>query len=405
MGSSEWPVRPEPGRARSAPSRRTLDCVPAPGNSIKSPDLFVGRILGIPIYLGPSWFFVALLLTVLYAPDVEQAVIGIGGRSYLVSFCFALLLYGSVLIHELGHSVVARSLGLPVRRITLHAFVGLSEIEKEPPTPAKEALVAVAGPAMSVLLAVGAAGLVPQLERGTIPRVLAVGLMLSNAIIAVLNMLPGLPLDGGRVFRAVVWQVSSNPLRATTTAAWAGRVVGIAVGVGGTAWGNRQGGSSALYNTVVSVLVGWFIYAGATSSLRAARVQAVLPNLQARTLTRRAMPVAADLPLAEALRRLGLASARAMVVVDGEGRPTAIVSEAAVAAVPETRRPWVSVGTLAKAVGTEETIDVDLAGGELLAALQASPAEDHLVTEASGRVYGVLSASDVAAAISGPTTR
>ncbi|MEP6463090.1 MAG: site-2 protease family protein [Frankiaceae bacterium] len=378
--------------------------MPAPG-SVKSPDLFVGRILGIPIYLGPSWFFVAVLLTVLYAPDVERAVSGIGGRSYLVSFSFALLLYGSVLIHELGHSVVARWLGLPVRRITLHAFVGLSEIEKEPPTPAKEAMVAAAGPAMSVVLAVGAAALVPHLERGTVLRVLAVGLMISNAIVAVLNMLPGLPLDGGRVFRAAVWRVSHNPLRATTTAAWAGRMVGITVGLAGTAWGNRVGGASALYNTVVSVMVGWFIYAGASSALRSAKVQTVLPQLQARTLTRRAIPVAADVPLAEALRRLALASARALVVVDGQGRPTAIVSEAAVAAVPENRRPWVDVGTLARSVSPDTTVDADLAGAELLSALQAAPAEDHLVTEANGRVYGVLSTSDVAAAISGAAPR
>ncbi len=377
----------------------------APGNSAKSPDLFVGRILGIPIYLGPSWFFVALLLTVLYAPDVERAVGGIGGRSYLVSFSFALLLYGSVLIHELGHSLVARRLGLPVRRITLHAFVGLSEIEKEAPTPAKEALVAAAGPAMSVVLALGAAGLVPQLERGTVPRVLAVGLMLSNAIIAVLNLLPGLPLDGGRVFRAAVWQVSRNPLQATTAAAWAGRVVGIAVGVAGIGWGSRSGGSAGLYNVVVAVFVGWFIYAGASGALRSAKVQTVLPHLQARTLTRRALPVLPDVPLAEALRRLTLASARAMVVIDGDGRPTAIVSEAAVAAVPEARRPWVGVGTLARSLGAGTTLDADLAGSDLLAALQAAPAEDHLVTETGGRIYGVLNTGDVAAALSGAAPR
>lgn len=379
--------------------------VSAPGNSVRSTDLFIGRILGIPIYLGPSWFFVALLLTVLYAPDVERAVTGIGGGSYVVSFGFALLLYGSVLLHELGHSVVARSLGLPVRRITLHAFVGLSEIEKEPPTPAKEAMVAAAGPAMSVVLALGAAAMVPRLESGTIGRVLAVGLMFSNAIIAVLNLLPGLPLDGGRVLRALVWKLSASPVRATTIAAWSGRGVGITVAAVGVGWGARIGGSAGLYNTVVAVLVGWFIYAGASGALRAAKVQGVLPHLQARTLTRRAMPVAADLPLAEALRRLALASARAMVVVDGDGRPTAIVSEAAVAAVPEGRRPWVAVGTLARSLEPGSTLDADLGGDDLLNALSATPAEDHLVTEASGRVYGVLNTADVAAAISGAAPR
>lgn len=378
--------------------------VPARGGSVPSPDLFIGRVLGIPIYVGPSWFFVAVLLTVLYAPDVERAVGGIGRGSYVVSFGFALLLYGSVLLHELGHSVVARGFGLPVRRITLHAFVGLSEIEKEPPTPAREALVAVAGPAISLLLAGAAAAVLPLLERGTIPRVLAVGLMLSNAIIAVLNLLPGLPLDGGRVLRALVWRLCKRPLTATIAASWAGRVVGVGVAVAGLVWGAGEGGGLLVYNTLVAALVGAFIFAGASASLRTARMQSILPRLRVRGLTRRALPVAADLPLAEALRRLAAASGRALVVVDSAGEPTAIVSEAAVTAVPEARRPWVSVGTLARALTPGASIDADLAGADLLAALAANPAEDHLVT-ASGRVYGVLCTSDVAAAVSGAPTR
>lgn len=379
--------------------------MPPPGRPPRSPDLFVGRLLGIPIYLGPSWFFVALLLTVLYAPDVQHAVLGIGAASYVVSFAFALLLYGSVLIHELGHSLVARRLGLPVRRITLHAFVGLSEIEQEPQTPAREALVAAAGPAMSLILTGAAAAALPLLERGTIPRVLAVGLMLSNGIITVLNLLPGLPLDGGRVLRAVVWRVRRNALTGTTVAAWSGRVVGVVVATAGFLWGYRDGGGTALYNTIVSIMVGAFVYSGASATLRSARVSAALPSLRARAMTRRALPVTADVPLSEALRRLALDSARALVVVDADGRPAAIVSEAAVAAVPESRRPWVGVGTLARTLAPGTSIDADLSGVDLLSALQSVPAEDYLVTEASGGVYGVLSASDVAAAMSAAGAR
>ncbi len=370
-----------------------------------SADVFVGRIVGIPIYLGPSWFFVALLLTVVYAPDVEAAVAGIGNASYLVSFGFALLLYGSVLVHELGHSVVARWFGLPVRRITLHAFVGLSEIGEEPPTPAREAIVAAAGPAMSVAIALGGAALLPVLERGTIPYVLTIGLALSNALVAVLNLLPGLPLDGGRVLRAAVWRISRNPLTGTTVAAWAGRVVGVAIATIGFLYGTLSRGGVSFYNVVISILIGAFVFSGATAALRSAQVRAVLPRLQARALTRRSLPVTADLPLAEALRRLGLDAARALVVVGPDGSPTAIVSEAAVAAVPEQRRPWVNVGTLARAIEPGTSIPADLAGADLLDALRATPAEDYLVVEDGGRVYGVLSAADVAAALNAPAAR
>lgn len=362
-------------------------------------------MLGIPVYLGPSWFFVAILITFANAPGIADTLPGIGNGAYLVSFTFALLLYASVLIHELGHSLVARRLGLPVRRITLHAFVGLSEIEKEPPTPGREALVAAAGPALSLVLAGIAAGLLPVLDRGTVPRVLAFGLLFANGVVAILNMLPGLPLDGGRVLRAAIWRISHNPMRATVAAAWAGRVLGVLIAVLGFAWATRRPGDVALYDVVVSFIVGAFVYTGATATLRAARVRAALPALRVRDLARRALPVAADVPLAEALRRLQADSARALVVVDGEGRPTAIVSEAAVSSVPEPRRPWVEVGTLARSLRDEHRLDADLAGSDLVTALQAAPAEEYLAVEADGRVYGVLVARDVAAAMSAASVR
>lgn len=375
------------------------------GEPARRGNLYVGRVLGIPVFLGPSWFFVAALITFANAPGIQSSLPGIGNGAYLVSFVFALLLYLSVLIHELGHSLVARRLGLPVRRITLHAFVGLSEIEREPPTPGREALVAAAGPALSLGLAGLAAALLPLLEHGTVPRVLAFGLLFANGIIAVLNLLPGLPLDGGRVLQAAVWRVSANPVRATVAAAWAGRVVGVAIAVLGFFWGTRGAGSGSLYDVVVSLIIGAFVFSGATAALRAAKVRAVLPELRARELTRRALPVAANLPLAEALRRLQLDSARALVVVDHAGRPTAIVSETAVSQVPVARRAWVEVGTLARSLTEGSQLGADLAGGDLLAAMQAAPAEDYLMVEPDGRVYGVLAARDVAAAMSAAGVR
>lgn len=363
--------------------------------------LFVGRVFGIPIYFAPSWFLIAALLTVIYAPTVEQSVGGTGGGvSYLVAFGFAVLLYASVLVHELGHSLVARAFRLPVRRITIHAFVGFSEIEQEPPTPGREALVAVAGPAVSVLLAVVGALSTQLFPPGGIPRLLSTALTLSNALIAVLNLLPGLPLDGGRVFRALVWRVSKSQVTGTTVSAWVGRVIGVALGVGGTIWAVQRQTPNALYDVLVAILIGSFVWSGASSALRSAKLRTALPDLAARRLTRRALPVAADLPLAEALRRLGIDGARALVVVDAAGRPTGIVSESAVAATPPPRRPWIAAGTLARTLAPGLTLTTELAGADLLRALQAAPAEEYLVVEPSGEVYGVLSTSDVAEAMS-----
>lgn len=371
----------------------------------RGPDLYIARILGIKVFLGPSWFFVALLLTVFYAADVAAYVPGLGARSYVVSFGFALLLYGSVLLHELGHSLVARRFRLPVRRIVLHAFVGLSEITEEPPTPLREALVAAAGPVVSAATAVAAAVAVPVLPPASVPRFLAGGLAVTNAVIAVLNLLPGLPLDGGRVLRALVWRISRDPLRATRVAAWCGRGVGVAVALGGVLLSYGRGGTVGVVNVAVALLIGVFIWSGATAALRGARVRGVLPSLRARTLTRRALPVAADLPLAEALRRLGEDRARALVVVDASGTPTGIVNEAAVSTVPDPRRPWVTVGSLARGLAPGMRIGADLAGPDLLDALRRAPAAEYLVLEPDGRVLGVLANSDVADAISAAGVR
>ena len=361
--------------------------------------MFAGRVFGIPVYVGPSWFLVALLITMLYAPTVERWVAGIGAARYLVAFCFALLLYFSVLLHELGHSLVARALGLPIRRISIHGFVGLSEIEREPETPGREALVAAAGPAVSLVLAAAGVVGVRLLDVGTVPWLLISAVTVSNLLVTVLNVLPGLPLDGGRVLRAAVWRASHNALTGTTVAAWAGRVVAIAIAALGVLWALRSGAtdSSALFDAFLALLIGAFVWSGATASLHSAKVRAVLPELSARGLARRALAVPADLPVAEALRRLSLDGAQALVVVDSSGAPTAIVSEAAVSATPEVRRPWLSVSTLARGVTPGMRLRDDLSGVELVQALQENPADEYLVVDAAGGLHGVLVAADVAA--------
>ena len=143
---------------------------------------------------------------------------------------FVVLLYVSVLIHELSHSLVARSYGLPVRRILLYPLGGFSEIEREPPTPGREFLVSAAGPALSLALA--AAGLRPD-ARGPgghhRPVRWSSQLAWANLVVGIFNLLPGLPLDGGRMLRAVIWKLTGRQSTATIAAAWAGRVLAVSL--------------------------------------------------------------------------------------------------------------------------------------------------------------------------------
>lgn len=361
----------------------------------------MGRPFGIPIYVSPTWFVVAALITWWYAPVVQHRLPQIGAGSYGVAFCFAVLLYLSVLVHELSHSVVAQRYGLPVRRITLYMLGGVSEIEEEPQTPGREFLVAFAGPLLSVVLAVISYLIYAYTAVSGVPEVLVYELALSNMAVGVFNLLPGLPLDGGRILRAGVWKLTGKPMAGTLAAAWAGRILAICVlcvpFVAASARGTDPAWSSVLWATVLA----GFIWLGASQSLRLVRIRERLPSLQARRLARRAMPVTADVPLAEAMRRAEQAQAGAIVIVDHEGAPLALVNDAAVRATPDHRRPWITASTVARALQPGLRISADLAGRQLVEAIRSAPAPEYLLVEPDGSVFGVLVTADLDRAFAG----
>jgi Zn-dependent protease len=363
----------------------------------------MGRPFGVPVYVAPSWFIVAALITWVFGGQLERVLPELGGTRYLVSLFFAVAFYASVLVHELAHTVAALRFKLPVRRIQLQFFGGVSEIEKESETPGREFVLAFVGPLLSLVLSgVFYLGLF-AVEPGTVPAVLLAGLMISNLIVAVFNLLPGLPLDGGRMLRAVVWKISGRPMTGTVAAAWTGRALAVAVLIGmpllsyAGGYGAEEGfgGVDSITDALLAAILAAIIWTGAGNSLRMARLRERLPELSARALTRRAVPVSTDTPLSEGLRRANEAGARALVVVDGQGEAVAIVREAAIAGVPEHRRPWVAVSTLAQDVTEGMRVWAELAGEELLEHLRATPATEYLVVEESGEIYGVLSAGDV----------
>lgn len=362
--------------------------------------VLIGRPFGVPVYVTPTWFLIAALITYYFGPTVEDQVPTIGQWQYAVSFTFALLLYLSVLIHELSHTVVALHFGLPVRRISLYLLGGVSEIEKPAPSPGQEAGIAVAGPLVSLLLAALGYGVTKTLEPETVGLVLAKALAFSNLTVGIFNLLPGLPLDGGRVLSAAVWKGTGQRQTGAVAAAWCGRVVAAVVLLTPSLLSRHQGRDPDLVDLVYGALLASFIWIGASQSLAAAKVQRKIPSLSARALTRRAIPVPFDTPLAEALRRLAESGARGLVVVSADGTPVGIVNEAAVRATPENRRPWVPVGDLSRRIHPDHVVAATLSGEELVRALTRLPASEYLVVEENGEIYGVLASSDVERAVS-----
>ncbi|PBC64898.1 peptidase [Streptomyces sp. Tue6028] len=366
--------------------------------------LLMGRPFGVPVYVAPSWFLVAALITWVFGGQLDRVLPELGAARYLVSLFFAVAFYASVLVHELAHTVAALRFKLPVRRIQLQFFGGVSEIEKEAETPGREFVLAFVGPLLSLVLS-GVFYLAMQtVEPGTVPGVLLAGLMISNLIVAAFNLLPGLPLDGGRMLRAVVWKVTGKPMSGTVAAAWFGRALAVSVLIGlplltqsglvGDA-PDDIGGMDTVTDALLAAILAAIIWTGAGNSLRMARLREHLPELRARSLTRRAVPVETDTPLSEALRRANEVGARALVVVDADGEPLSLVREAAIVGVPEHRRPWVAVSGLAQDLTDGMRVSAELAGEELLDVLRATPATEYLVVEESGEIYGVLSAADV----------
>jgi CBS domain-containing protein len=255
---------------------------------------------------------------------------------------------------------------------------------------------------VSLLLAGAGVGLRPLFDGGSLSGRMVENVAITNGLIAAFNLLPGLPLDGGRVLRAILWRLGGDLGRATVAAAWAGRVVAVVVVPFVFAVVLPWAGYGADYatNLIYSAVVGGYIYALATFALKRSQAMSRLPRVSVVGLARPALRVPADMPVAEAVRRAHEANARGLVVVDAADRIEAVVSEAAVTATPEQRRPWITVGSLAKRIEPGLVLDVHLRGEQLLDAMRAHPAAEYVTRDPATGEVRVLVSDDVAKALS-----
>ncbi len=372
----------------------------APSGGAGYGGLLLGRPFGVPIYISASWLLFVAFITVQFAPVVASAVPGIGTARFVVAAAFGVFLGVSVLAHEVAHCVLARRFGIPIERIQLSFLAGHSALAREPETPGRSAGVAFAGPATNLVIGAGAFFAYRGLPGGSIGSVLTAGLSYSNLLVGVYNLLPGLPLDGGQLLRALLWRVTRSPRTGTVGAAWAGRVIaGSTAAFGLYLISTRR--TDVEFSALWAMVIAAMLWVSSTQVLRQQALRDRLPGISARALSRSSISVSADLPLAEAVRRAQEAHAQGIVIVDDDGRPTGVVREAAVTAMPAPRRPWVTTGSVARHVSTSELINAAWSGEELLARLQQAAASEYVVVDPAGAIYGVLAAVDVARALSG----
>ncbi|HEY9780457.1 MAG TPA: site-2 protease family protein [Leptolyngbyaceae cyanobacterium] len=255
----------------------------------------VGNLFGIPFYVARSWFLILGLVTWSYASGLAAQFPALGGGlPLLLGLVTALLLFASVLAHELGHSFVAIKQGISVKSITLFLFGGLATLEKESKTPTEAFWVAIAGPLVSILLF----GIFTAVNA-TIPLAAPLAVLLGtlasiNLALAAYNLIPGLPLDGGNILKALVWKITGNPYKGVVFASRVGQLIGWLAIASGLIPLLTYGSFGNFWN----LLIGWFLLQNAARAASSATVQERLNNLTvADAVTPDSPVVSASLPL------------------------------------------------------------------------------------------------------------
>jgi len=353
----------------------------------------IGRISGIEIGLNYSWLFIAALITISLAghfhdvnPTWNPGVI------WAAAILTSVLFFVTLLLHELAHSLVGQALGLKVKAITLFALGGVSQIEDDASDAKTEFWVAIAGPLASLIIGFGCLGLAVLLgwRRSNEPQTLATAVLVwlgyINIALAVFNMIPGFPLDGGRVLRAILWAVTKNARRSTQIAARIGQVVAVLFMLDGI-WQALEGGSlSALW----MVFIGWFLLDAARASYAQADVTAVLDGLTvSRLMARDCVTVDRRLSLQAFIDMYLFRNSQRCFAVEDHGELVGIITPRDVRAVRRDLWDKTSVGDTMLPIAEAHTVAPDTPALEALK-LMARYDVNQLPVVVNGKLLGMV---------------
>jgi Zn-dependent protease len=364
----------------------------------------LGRIAGVPVVLAYSWFVIAAFTVIVYGPTLQlrQPQLGIG--AYLVAFAYSVLLLLSVLVHELAHALTARAFGWPSQKIVLNLWGGHTQFEAFTATPARSVAVALAGPAANFVLAGAAWLIVFGVHLTGVADILVNIFMWANFLIAVFNVLPGLPLDGGRIVESAVWKATGSQEKGTIAAGWTGRAIVAGIVLLAVVVPLAQGQQLDLPFTMVTLLVAVFLWQGASASIRHAGFRSRLPEVVAGRLARPAVGIPNFASVDEAVRA-GAEAGVAVVLCSPDGKPQGVVDPSAIERVPAPARATTPVTAVGYALAPGAYVPDSAAGQELIQYLAQLAGTEYAVVDAAGRVTGLLSQRDVVAAISGRPLR
>ena len=360
------------------------------GSSIR-----LGKILGVPLGVHYSWFLVFLLVTFILSRQLAQDYSSWSSyEHWLVAIATSLLFFISVVVHELSHSLVAIWRGIPVKGITLFVFGGVSQISHEARRPSTELLVAGVGPFSSLLLGALFGGLTFILKPlNEHLFAMASILVWVNIALGVFNMMPGFPLDGGRILRAVVWGTTGNYWRATLIASLAGRGLAFAIIGGGiltVVMGGPFGGVQGLW----LVLIGWFLERAASASYHQFRIRQRLRDVTVREIMSTDYQlVPPNISLMEFMNRYGTVPGRRSFLVGTDNRVDGVATLSAAKKVPVSQRGQMMVRFIMKPVDTAHVSPEDKANTAL--ELMDSEELHQLPVYKDGLLVGIVERSGV----------
>jgi Zn-dependent protease len=372
-----------------------------------TPGWRIGSISGVPVYLGRSWVLVALLMLALFGPTVARVVPDLGAGAYAVALVFALLLLVSVLVHEAAHALVAQRVGFGVSRIVADFWGGHTAHDGAGGTPGRSAAVAVVGPLSNGVLAVLGwwlfsvlASQPPGMQPGDLGGsttsavlfLLAYAFAWANTFVAVFNLVPGLPLDGGFLLEALVWKVSGNRHLGTMVAGWAGRLLVVLV-VLYAIFPVLQGEQVSLTRVLWAFIIGAFLWQGASQAVTIGRHGAISSRRTVQQAALRPGVVPADAPLGSVPWR----EHPIWVVMGADGRPDGVVDPRSLQQVPaeaHARTP-VSAVAIRLPAGWAVTMEPQTRLDEVIEVMRSSGSGVVGLLDEDGRPWGVVMADAI----------
>ncbi|MGK7946781.1 MAG: site-2 protease family protein [Microcystaceae cyanobacterium] len=354
----------------------------------------VGNLFGIPFYVNPSWFLILGLVTLTYGGQLANFPQLNGLTPWILGLIAALLLFSSVVAHELGHSFVAMSQGVGVRSITLFLFGGLASLDKEAETPLQSFLIAIAGPVVSLLLFFVFTLINLNLALSP-PLVAIISLLASiNLVLGLFNLIPGLPLDGGNILKSIVWQVTGNPNKGVIFASRVGQIFGwIAIVLGGlSVLGLSQIGS------FWTLLIGVFLLQNAGISAQSAKFQETLKDYTAKDAIIPNSPVViGSLTLRQFVNDyvIGQRDWKKFLVTDEEGRLVGTLKVDDLKSVPTSQWNEVFINQLVLVENNLKTVQATQPLVEVIKLLEEEKIPQLTVLADNGNVLGLLEKTSV----------